>query len=979
MPEQFSQDEQFEKGEIKGSVHTKTSDEEIGASIKPADDYPEGGLSAWMTVAGSWLVLVVAIGLGNSFGAFQDYYARKYLLNSTISDLGWIESVQSGLLYAVGPFVGVLFDRGYFFSILIFGVTVYSFSMFMLSLIFLAFGLGSGIGIGCLLLPSISLIGQYFSRRRPLASGIAFTGASFGGIVIAQLVNHLLDDHSLGYANGSRVVAAVTTACVLGGMALMRPRGDIKRAPSQGNHQGSAICRVWGYAKEGEFVWICVGLFIMNLAIFYPLFYLQLYASLRDVPASVTLNVVTIMNATAIPGRLVPNVLSQRFGILNTLIFNALACCAIIIGILGIGYGSDAGPSIIAVATLYGFISGGMLAQMTPVLASTARNVHEIGTRTGLGFVGIGIGNLLGPPIMGWILTNEYMWWRVTIFSGIIAVMAMLNTLPHELLLTIFTGVSVHDLRTLRLTSTFWNSFVHQYSNALFRNAAIAHDYISTSALDGDPNARLQEAAKWHAIMDLSELVTGWEELCKRFASLDHSWNGMWRPGLGHLPRQLTLRSTGNRVHRFKIVSDEQLAIVTMKRPDVLFAWNLPGTLIVADLHTDEVLWALPSTHVRMYAHVEYSCGYLVFDRGGDALEVWRRATDVERKPLNPIAVLSQPDSFMFRAAAEASIRAEARTEHSLVPDLRGRFVPHALLRTPVAGYAYHLVGTHLVVASQAALCAFIYDVETGELLDDVALDCHRGYAPDWDELRYIEVDPARRRVFVSTEHGVYVYANEDVEVADDESDGVSDDGDRDLSRPTSWVQQSVFVTRLPTAEACVGASAYSLPWFPRPSDTWELDPPFKPIAVPRLLTIDFSWSASDSEINAAHVSPDGRDMVMLSDHSIIIMCDFEHPRPENTRFLRLHRVDLHLVDNEYLAFDGRRIVVGTSDGILIMDVRLENVVWLRPHAPQQHRFSCVQVTREAAWATWGEGMLQDAAPASLMGFDFSRPPDESG
>ncbi|KAH7090862.1 MFS general substrate transporter [Auriculariales sp. MPI-PUGE-AT-0066] len=427
MTEKSSHDEHTEKRESAGSTRTGSYDDETNAPSQPTNDYPEGGLYAWMTVAGTWLVLLVSIGLVNSFGSFQDYYARTYLLNSTIADLGWIASVQSFLMYAIGPFLGVLFDKGYFFSIMIFGATIYSLSMFMLSLaqpqsyyqVFLAHGLGTGIGIGCLLLPSVSLIGQYFNQRRPLASGIAFTGANVGGIIVPQLLNRLLDNNSLGYANGIRVVAAVMTACLLGGLALMRPRGDIKHTSSQRTDQPKVISRILGYAKEGDFVWIWLGLFVENLAVFYPLFYLQLYASLRDVPAKVTLNLVTIMNATAIPGRLVPNVLSQRFGILNTLIINAVACFAIIIGILGVGHGSGAGASALTVAILYGFFSGGILAQMTPVLASTAKDIHEIGTRTGVGFIGIGVANLLGPPIMGWLLTSKFLWWRVTIYSGV--------------------------------------------------------------------------------------------------------------------------------------------------------------------------------------------------------------------------------------------------------------------------------------------------------------------------------------------------------------------------------------------------------------------------------------------------------------------------------------------------------------------------------------------------------------------------------
>ena len=45
----------------------------------------------------------------------------------------------------------------------------------------LAQGLGVGIGIGLLFLPSLSILSQYFFKRRALAIGIAAAGSSIGG------------------------------------------------------------------------------------------------------------------------------------------------------------------------------------------------------------------------------------------------------------------------------------------------------------------------------------------------------------------------------------------------------------------------------------------------------------------------------------------------------------------------------------------------------------------------------------------------------------------------------------------------------------------------------------------------------------------------------------------------------------------------------------------------------------------------------
>ena len=46
---------------------------------------------------------------------------------------------------------------------------------------FLAQGVALGIGIGIIFLPGLSVLSQYFFKRRALAIGIAVTGSSTGG------------------------------------------------------------------------------------------------------------------------------------------------------------------------------------------------------------------------------------------------------------------------------------------------------------------------------------------------------------------------------------------------------------------------------------------------------------------------------------------------------------------------------------------------------------------------------------------------------------------------------------------------------------------------------------------------------------------------------------------------------------------------------------------------------------------------------
>ena len=70
----------------------------------------EGGVEAWLTVAGSALVYFASFGFINSFGFFQDYYQLHFLSNYAPSTVAFIGTLQITLLYIISPIAGALFD-----------------------------------------------------------------------------------------------------------------------------------------------------------------------------------------------------------------------------------------------------------------------------------------------------------------------------------------------------------------------------------------------------------------------------------------------------------------------------------------------------------------------------------------------------------------------------------------------------------------------------------------------------------------------------------------------------------------------------------------------------------------------------------------------------------------------------------------------------------------------------------------------------
>lgn len=60
--------------------------------------FPDGGKTAWLTVAGSSACLFVSFGWINCVGVFQEYYSTHQLRQYTESDIAWIPALQSKVI-----------------------------------------------------------------------------------------------------------------------------------------------------------------------------------------------------------------------------------------------------------------------------------------------------------------------------------------------------------------------------------------------------------------------------------------------------------------------------------------------------------------------------------------------------------------------------------------------------------------------------------------------------------------------------------------------------------------------------------------------------------------------------------------------------------------------------------------------------------------------------------------------------------------
>ena len=359
----------------------------------PSDPIPDGGLLAWLQVLGSFFLLFNTWGLVNSWGVQQAYLESDFLRDQNPSAISWIGSIQAFLLLVVGVLTGPLFDMGYFRLLTAFGSFLVIFGIMMASLstefyqFFLAEGICMGLGFGCLFVPSVAITSTYFSTRRSFALGIVAAGSGVGGVIYPIVFRQLQPKIGFGWA--LRVMGFIALATLAVPNAVMRTR--LKPAARRSIFMARAF-------KEPPFLFFCIGVTIAFAGLYVPFWYMTSYArGVANTDPDFAFYLLSILNASSIFGRIIPNFFADKTGP-----FNMLVPCSFIAAILAfawIGIKSTAG--LVVFAILYGFFSGTFVSLPPASIVSISPNVSEIGARMGTSFLFAGIGVLVGTPIAG--------------------------------------------------------------------------------------------------------------------------------------------------------------------------------------------------------------------------------------------------------------------------------------------------------------------------------------------------------------------------------------------------------------------------------------------------------------------------------------------------------------------------------------------------------------------------------------------------
>ncbi|KAL2160625.1 hypothetical protein VTH06DRAFT_1313 [Thermothelomyces fergusii] len=400
-----------------GSVTQKG--EEVATPL-PEKDFqpPDGGLAAWTQVLACTLINMVAWGYPAAFGVFQLYY--RDALELPESQISWIGSLQIFLASVMCAPAGRLADAGYVKSTVIVGSFMIVLGTMLTSLckqywqIFLAQGLFTGLGMGIVFMPVLSVMSSYFAARRSLALSFAATGTGFGSVVFPATIQYLIP--RVGFPWAVRCTGFVILFLTAVVVAILRP----KLRP-----RTSGPLFEWDAFREGPYLLFTLGTFLFFWALYFCYFYINAYA--RNVIHFSTLDSVQlllIMDAVGVPARPLAGYLATRhFGPINTYIIHMMLLGCMLF--VWIGVTTRTGMYVFVV--FFGFTLGATQGLYSGSLTSLTKDPRRMGTRYGMSCTMSAFATLAGPPTAGAIIDTvggRYLWTQI--WAGLVMILASL-------------------------------------------------------------------------------------------------------------------------------------------------------------------------------------------------------------------------------------------------------------------------------------------------------------------------------------------------------------------------------------------------------------------------------------------------------------------------------------------------------------------------------------------------------------------------
>jgi hypothetical protein len=162
--------------------------------------------------------------------------------------------------------------------------------------------------------PSMGCMNHWFLKKRAMAIGIMVAGSSLGGLIWPIAISEMLANPNIGFAWASRIVALVNLPVLIVCNFILRSRLP-RRDPGPIMDFKFFKDPAFSFFSAG-FFFILLGLsFVLaDLGMFTPLWYIQIFAQQVGISKSQAFYLLTIINGSSLPGRVLPGFYADRIG-----------------------------------------------------------------------------------------------------------------------------------------------------------------------------------------------------------------------------------------------------------------------------------------------------------------------------------------------------------------------------------------------------------------------------------------------------------------------------------------------------------------------------------------------------------------------------------------------------------------------------------------------------------------------------------------
>ncbi len=366
---------------------------------------------AWAVIVGGFAALFCAAGIWHGFGVFFKPLLAEFGVDRT--DLSLVTSVAVVTIALCQIIIGQIIKRTGAAQTITLGISLMGVGLILTgfanspTIVYLTFSTIMAAGYGLASLVSVgNVIAQWFSRRRGMAMGIAFSGFSAGALVFTPLAQFLILQFS--WRAAFWIIGTAFLVVVIPILLLL-----IRNHDSNEEHQNKRSSDVCSKdttshippknALRMRTFWLLSGTyFACGFTDFLLFFHFPLFAIGLGIPDQTAANILGVAGGISIAGTIVMAWLSDRW---NRALFLFLSYSIRAIGFLILMF-SEGPVSLYIFMVVYGFV----MFSSNPITSATTRELYgpkSFGTLYGYLIFFHYVGSFFGP-ITGGIVYDRF-------------------------------------------------------------------------------------------------------------------------------------------------------------------------------------------------------------------------------------------------------------------------------------------------------------------------------------------------------------------------------------------------------------------------------------------------------------------------------------------------------------------------------------------------------------------------------------------